>query len=75
MVNFGKAFLADMQESYEFWKLKQRMTVSDNIDAKAQIDAITFSKWAMMLLQKPVYELLGAKRASEDDGPETPINA
>ena len=75
MVNFGKAFLADMQESYVFWKLKQRAAVSDNIDAKAQIDAITLSKWVMMLLKKPVYELLGEKRASEDDGPEPSINA
>lgn len=65
-MKLAKQFSVDMQEAFEFWKKQQKTMAGQNVTAQAQIDAITIEKWVMLMLKKPVYDLIGDKRASED---------
>ena len=47
-------FMADAKEAFEYWSSNQEKSVD-----------MTFEKWVMLLLKKPVYDLLGEKRIGE----------
>lgn len=49
-------FLADMEEAYEFWLLKQ--------DPKT-IPAMSLERWSTAILSRTVYELIATKRAED----------
>lgn len=61
-----KAFLADLKEAFEYFKSKQLETAKDP-GVIAQIQAITLETWVSNMLRKPVYELIGEKRANIDE--------
>ena len=46
-------FLTDIEEAYKYWCSKQNPTT---------IKDLTLEQWITSVLQKPVYELIGAKR-------------
>lgn len=66
-MKFGKAFTADLNEAFAYFKEKQLQAVGGNEQAKKQIEKLTLDKWVATLLRKPVYELLGEKRVEQDE--------
>jgi hypothetical protein len=47
-----KEFLKDVEEAFHFWCSKQESVPRD----------LTLERWVTSILQKPVYEMIGAKR-------------
>lgn len=62
---FGKSFETDIAEAFEYFKEKQMEATTDPA-AQRQIAMLTSEKWVAHLLRKPVYDLIGEKRANED---------
>ena len=61
-----KAFSADLKEAFEYFKSKQLESATDPA-VIAQVQAITLEAWVSNMLRKPVYELIGEKRANVDE--------
>ncbi len=61
-----KAFSADLKEAFEYFKSKQLEATQDPA-AIVQVQAITLEAWVSNMLRKPVYELIGEKRANVDE--------
>jgi hypothetical protein len=54
-MEFKEDFLRDIQEAYEFWCSMQTQVP----------EGMTLKKWVTSIVQKPVYELIGAKRTKD----------
>lgn len=50
-MKLNEEFEKDVLEAFEYWEVKQKNP-----------QAITIDQWITAMLQKPVYELIGAKR-------------
>lgn len=63
-MEFKRNFQADLEEAFEYFKAKQ---LAANPVAAVELSKATVDRWVMNILRKPIYELLGEKRANEDE--------
>jgi hypothetical protein len=56
MLEFSKEFKDDIEESYLYWLSKQSVDPKD----------LTITKWLANIIRKPIYDLLGEKRANTE---------
>lgn len=56
-MEFPEQFKNDIEEAYLYWLSKQ------SVEPKG----VTITRWLANILRKPIYELLGEKRANSDE--------
>lgn len=62
-----KGFSADLKEAFVYFIGKQIKQAAADPAAVAELEKVTVEQWVTQILRKPVYDLIGEKRANADE--------